>query len=69
MQRPDLVLKSQKQLDQAGTIRTPINSAITPDADIIEKVSPTVVDSDLAPVDIIVKSQISGNFPERRNYI
>lgn len=55
MQRPDLVLKSQKQLDQAGTIRTPINSAITPDADIIEKVSPTVVDSDLAPVDIIVK--------------
>ena len=44
MQRPDLVLKSQKQLDQAGTIRTPINSAITQDAEIIEEVTQTVAD-------------------------
>lgn len=55
MHRPDLVIGSQKQLDQAGTIRTPISSAVTPDADIVDKVSPTVTESDVAPVDIIVK--------------
>lgn len=55
MSRPDLVLESQKQLDKAGTIRTPISSAVAPDADIVDKVSPTVTESDVAPVDIIVK--------------
>lgn len=55
MSRPDLVLESQKQLDKAGTIRTPISSAVAPEADIVEKVAPTVSESDVAPVDIIVK--------------
>ncbi|MGM9705781.1 MAG: DUF3078 domain-containing protein [Prevotella sp.] len=53
--RPDLVWGTQGMLEQAGTIITPEPEMITPETDIIEKVSPVADDLDVESMGIVLK--------------
>lgn len=66
LQRPDLVVGTQRQLEEAGDIIKPKSETVAPDVDIVEKLESNVAESDFAPVDLMVKKpnfwKFSANF-------
>lgn len=69
--RPDLVWSTQGKLEQAGTIITPEPEAITPEADLIDKVSPVADDISVESMGIVLKRpnfwSFSGDYELRMN--
>lgn len=55
MRRPDLVLATQGQLEQAGTILKPSSDNVSPNAGIGEKVNTNIVEDSYVPIDVIIK--------------
>lgn len=75
MRRPDLVRGSQSQLDKVGPILVPEPEHMRPDVDIVDDVAEKAAETDVAPIDVIVKKpnfwKFSGDYSLQlfQNYI
>lgn len=53
--RPDLVQSTQSKIDVVGPILNPQPAEVSPSTDMVEKVTPTPVDTDIDRIDIMVR--------------